>query len=156
MHDVNVSSGIESIFNVVTTFPLLNNLGLRESKPENWVRSYDFLFFFCLFVFSRTAPTAYGGSQAKGHIGAIAAGPCQSHSNMGSKPCLQSTSQLTYGNARSLTHWARPGIEPTTSRFLVGFVNHRATTGTPEVMTFYCDYSNSALNSLLPGLKHII
>ena len=27
------------------------------------------------------------------------------------------------GNARSLTHWARPGIEPTTSWFLVGFVS---------------------------------
>ena len=26
-------------------------------------------------------------------------------------------------NARSLTHWARPGIEPATSRFLVGFVS---------------------------------
>ena len=28
-----------------------------------------------------------------------------------------------HGNAKSLTHWARPGIEPTTSWFLVGFVS---------------------------------
>ena len=31
----------------------------------------------------------------------------------------------------SLTHWARPGIEPTTLWFLVRFVNRWATMGTP-------------------------
>ena len=39
---------------------------------------------------------------------------------------IQNTS-VTYttahGNAGSLTHWARPGIEPATSWFLVGFVS---------------------------------
>ena len=30
---------------------------------------------------------------------------------------------LNHSNAESLTHWARPGIEPTTSWFLVGFVS---------------------------------
>ena len=34
--------------------------------------------------------------------------------------------------ARSLTHWVRPGIKPATSWFLVGFVNHWATMGTPS------------------------
>ena len=33
------------------------------------------------------------------------------------------TYTATHGNTRSLTHWARPGIEPTTSWFLVGFVS---------------------------------
>jgi len=42
----------------------------------------DFFFF---FVFSRVAPTAYGGSQARGLIGAVAASLRQSHSNAGSK-----------------------------------------------------------------------
>ena len=37
---------------------------------------------------------AYGGSQARDLIGAVAAGPCQSHSNMGSEPLLQPTPQL--------------------------------------------------------------
>ena len=32
--------------------------------------------------------TAYGGSQARGPIGAVAAGLRQSHSNAGSEPCL--------------------------------------------------------------------
>ena len=42
------------------------------------------------------------------------------------------TYTTAHGNARSLTHGARPGIEPTASWLLVGFVNHCATTGTPH------------------------
>ena len=50
---------------------------------------------FFLFAFSRATPMAYGGSQARGLIGAIAAALCQSHSNARSKPCPQPTPQLT-------------------------------------------------------------
>ena len=46
-----------------------------------------FSFSFC-FVFSRPAPVAYGGSQARGLIKAAAVGLHQSHSDEGSKPCL--------------------------------------------------------------------
>ena len=35
----------------------------------------------------------------------------------------------------------RPGIEPATSRFLVGFVNHCATTGTPCLVLLDCEVS---------------
>ena len=49
----------------------------------------------CLFAFSMATPAAYGGSQAKGLIGAAAAGLHQSHSNAGSEPSLQPTPQLT-------------------------------------------------------------
>ena len=42
----------------------------------------------CLFM---AAPTAYGGSQSRGLIGAAAAGLHHSHSNLGSKPCLPPT-----------------------------------------------------------------
>ena len=49
------------------------------------------------------------------------------------------TASATYttihGNAGTLTHWTRPGIESSTSWLLVGFVNHWVTTGTPEVCT---------------------
>ena len=38
---------------------------------------------------------AYGGSQARGLIGAVDAGLRQSHSNAGAKPHLQPTPQLT-------------------------------------------------------------
>jgi len=40
--------------------------------------------FFLFFVFSRATPSAYGGSQARGRIGAVVTGLCQSHSNAGS------------------------------------------------------------------------
>ena len=86
---------------------------LHTSFPKFWFsheisnvivdnRFYQlFSFFFLLF---RATPTAYGSSQARGRIGAVAAGLCHSHSNTG-----------------SLTHWARPGIEPSSSWILVGF-----------------------------------
>ena len=42
-------------------------------------------FFFGLIVFSRAAPAAYGGSQARGQIRVVAAGLHHSHSNTGSE-----------------------------------------------------------------------
>ena len=50
------------------------------------------IFFFCLF---RAAPIVYGDSQARGHIGAVAAGLHHRRSNARSKPGLQPTPQLT-------------------------------------------------------------
>ena len=52
------------------------------------------IYIYSLFAFSRATPAAYGGSQARGLIGAVAAGLRQSHSNSESKPCLQTTPQL--------------------------------------------------------------
>ena len=43
----------------------------------------------------RATPIAYGSSQAMGQIRAVAAGLHQTHSNVGSKPHLQPTPQLT-------------------------------------------------------------
>ena len=61
-----------------------------------------FLFFLSFLSFvvvvvaiSWAAPAAYGGSQVRGRIGAVATGLRQSHSNAGSEPCLQPTPQLT-------------------------------------------------------------
>ena len=53
---------------------------------------------------------------------------------------VSTTYTTAHGNARSLTHWTRSGIEPETSWLLVGFVNHCATTGTPiciHSLTFF-------------------
>ena len=61
---------------------------------------YFKIFVFCLF---RAALTAYGGSQARGRIGAVAAGLRQSHSNAGSELHLRPTPQLM----------ATPDAEPT-------------------------------------------
>ena len=46
------------------------------------------------FFFLRAAPVAHGGSQARGLIGATAAGLCQSDSNARSELHLQPTPQL--------------------------------------------------------------
>ena len=70
---------------------------------------WNLVFLLCLaFSFPflyRAALVAYGGSQARGQITTIAASLHQSPSN-----------------TRSLTHWARPGIESTSSWILVGFI----------------------------------
>ena len=60
------------------------------------LRVKSFFFFFGLFAISWSwaAPAAYGDSQARGPIGAVATGPRQSHSNAGSAPHLQPTPQL--------------------------------------------------------------
>ena len=63
------------------------------------MKDYDLsksnFFFFFFFLLFRAAPVAYGSSQAKGQIEATAAGLHHSRNNVGSKPCLQATPQLT-------------------------------------------------------------
>ena len=71
---------------------------------------------FC-FVF-RAVPAAYGNSQASGWIGATTAGLHQSRSNIWP---VSSTYAAALSSAGSLTHWARPGIEPSSSSILVKF-----------------------------------
>ena len=53
---------------------------------------YLFIFVFCLF---RAVLAAYGGFQARGQIGAVAAGLHHSHSNERSESPLWPTPQLT-------------------------------------------------------------
>ena len=69
----------------------------RNTDQWNRTESPEFFFFNFLFFlsFSRAAPTAYGGSQARGLIGDVAAGLCHSDSNTRSEPCLLLTPQLT-------------------------------------------------------------
>ena len=76
---------------------------------------------FFLFLHFRATCVAPGSSQARGRIRAAAAGPHHSHSNAGSEPHLQPIPQLK-ALLDSLTHWARPGIEPTTLWILVRFI----------------------------------
>ena len=79
-------------------FPSLSSAALfacyQHSLPLSCVHYYYFFVFFCL---SRATPTAYGGSQARGRIGAVASGlrHSHSHSNTRSEPSLQPTPQLT-------------------------------------------------------------
>ena len=79
-------------------------------------------FFSVSFFLFRAKPVAYGSSQARSRIGTAAAGllpqaeQCQILA-------MSTTYATAHGNVGSLTHWARPGIEPVTSWFLVGFIS---------------------------------
>ena len=72
-------------------FMILNKTG------SNYTFIIITLFFiiFLPFFFFKATPAAYGSSQATGLIGAVAASLCHSHSNVGSKPCLQPTPEVT-------------------------------------------------------------
>ena len=100
---------------------------------------------YVIFVFLfRPTSAAYGSSQSRGQIGAAASSLRHRHSHAISELHLQPTPQTqqcgiwalsatytsAHGNARSLTHWVRIGIEPTSWWILVGFVNCWAMKGT--------------------------
>ena len=53
------------------------------------------IYFIIIYLLFRAAPVAYGSSQARGQIRAIAAGLQHSHSNLGSELCLQPTPRFT-------------------------------------------------------------
>ena len=55
----------------------------------------SFCFCFCLFAFSRAPPAAYGGSQARGLIRAVAAKPMSEPQQRGIRAVVQSTPQVT-------------------------------------------------------------
>ena len=65
-----------------------------HNHPSSNISTYNFFFsmylfiylFICLFAFSKAASMAYGDSQARGLIGAIATGLGHSHSNERSEP----------------------------------------------------------------------
>ena len=69
------------------------------------------------FFFLRATPVAYEGFPARGLIRATAASLCHGHRQQHSIRAASATYITTHGNARSLIHWARPGIKPTTSWF---------------------------------------
>jgi len=87
-------------------------------------------FFFCLF---RVTPAAYGSSQARNQIGAVAAS--LHHSNARSEPSLQPTPQLT-AMPDQFNHWARPGTKARDQSSVLMDTRqvpyHWATTGTPQ------------------------
>ena len=68
-------------------------LRLRQTVTLKVAFFFFFLFLFLVFFWG-AAPTAYGASQARGLIGAVAAGLHHSHSNARSEPCLQPIPQL--------------------------------------------------------------
>ena len=69
-----------------------SNSAIKNSNIEH--TNAFFFFFFFIFLSFRAVPTEYGSSQARGQIGAVAAGLFQSHSTMGSELHLEPKPQL--------------------------------------------------------------
>ena len=81
----------------------------------------DSLFFFFL---NHTCGIWTFLAWARSGIWAAAVGLRHSHSNTGSEPHLQPTAYTeACSNSRSLTHWVRPRIEPTSSQTLCWILN---------------------------------
>ena len=81
-----------------------------------------FFFFFFLLLLFRAKPGAFGNSQARGQIGAVANSLCYSHRNAG-LPAPSATYTAAGSNTENLT-LLRPGIELKSSWILVGFLTH--------------------------------
>ena len=85
--------------------------------------------FFLPFFFIRATPEAYGGSQARGQMGAVATSPHHSQR-------IQAAS-LTYtaahGNTESFNP-LRPGIKSSSSWILVGFLTTEPQQVTPVTL----------------------
>ena len=110
---------------------------MHEPIPEPIPAFFVFWVFFFFWRFRpRSPPTppspTYGDSQAGGPIRAVATTQPQQCGI----PAASATYTTAHGNTGSLTHWARPGIEPASSWILVGFVNGWAMTGTPPWSMF--------------------
>ena len=81
------------LFYILCSFPSPIVLGIGQVSEKKI--NFFFVLLCFVFVFGGAAPAAYGGSQARGPIGAVAASLHHSHSNARSKPSLQPTPQLT-------------------------------------------------------------
>ena len=108
------------------TWDSINMLENLEFSLENrstiysWDRLSHILRTPILFVF-RAAPAVYGSSQARGQMELQL--PTYTTATVALYPICICDLYHAHGNARSLTDWARSGVEPATSGFLVRFVS---------------------------------
>jgi len=85
------------LFHLIICHVLVFSFQCQHTQIYTILLFYFILFYFILFYFIlpiRATLMAYGSSQARGWIGATAAGLRHSHNNMGSEPCLWPTPQL--------------------------------------------------------------
>ena len=124
---------------------------LRFSLVKVFLFLLLFFFFFFVFCLLSFWGHTWGIWRFLGWIGATAAGLHHSHSNGGTTSVTYTTAQ---GNAGSLTHWVRAGIEPASSWILVGFIT---TEPRWELSSFYSYPINSEqLGTLSLGLFPIM
>ena len=121
----------------------------KTSRPQ----SSFFFFFFLVFCLFRATPKAYGSSLAGGRIRAVAASQPTPHPEQLGIWATSATYTTAHGNSNigSLTHWARPGIEPASSWMSVRFINHWAMTPRPQ--SSVCSISEWEKRQCMQGYK---
>ena len=85
------------------------------------VQQSDSVLLVHISILFKAAPVAYGGFQARGLKWSCSHQLTPQSQQIGAPSATYTAAR---GNTRSLTHWARPGIEPTSSWILVGFLTH--------------------------------
>ena len=68
--------------------------------------------------------------------------------------CTKGPNSMFLHRNKSLTHWARPGIEPLSSWMLVRFVNCWATTGTP--VRFFFFFQQIMVHAVIPSCSALV
>ena len=136
---LSVASFANTFSHFVGSLFALFRVSFAVQKLLSLIRSHLFIFLiFCLFFGGGAAPSAYGGSQAKGSNWS-----CSCWSTPQPQQCgiwvASATYTTAHSNAGSLTHWLRPGIEPVSSWILVTFVS--AEPRWELLFCFYCCYS---------------
>ena len=94
---------------------------LGSPLPLTLTQRSVFFLFVCLFCLFRVCPQHIYVPRLESHRSYSCRSTPQPQQHQ-----IQATSvtcTTAHGNARSLTHWARPGIEPTSSWILVGFIS---------------------------------
>ena len=107
----------------VETSIVFSTVAIPIYIPQN-VRKFPFLLIPANIFNLRATLMAYGGSQARGLMELWPPAYARSELRVWLTP--------PHSNTGSLTYWVRPGIELASSWILVGFINHRAMTGTPR------------------------
>ena len=92
------------------------------------------IFLIFVFLLFGATPTAHGSFQAKGRIRATSLGLHHSHMWDPSRIC---DLHWNLWQRWSMTYWARPGIEPTSSWILVGFVSTAPQRELPQPTFYY-------------------
>ena len=106
------------------------------------------LYTFFFFLLFKATSMEYGSSQARDKIGAIAAGLCHSHSNMGSKPHLWPIPQLT----AMPDPWPTKGSQGSNPHpYNTSWISfYWAMTGAPYYIHFYAHWINNICLTQMP------
>ena len=109
---------------VTTAFSHIFSLQSGSFLFHKSLALFSAIWFFCqkkiFFCLLRAAPVAYGSSQARGWTLSCSCQPTPQPQQLKIQ-AASVTYTTAHGNARSLTCWARSGMEPTSSWILVRF-----------------------------------